>query len=85
MLWPQFTYMALGIVALYHGLFGLSDVNISVRLANISVMLFFMFMVSGIVRAAFYGIEMPRIESPLRIRRRLGFIESHTVSTSGAD
>lgn len=85
MLWPQFTYMALGIVAFFHGLFGLHEVSISVRLANISVMLFFMFMVSSIVSAAFYGIEMSRIESPLRIRRRLGFIESRTISTSGAD
>ena len=55
MLWPQFLYILLGIMAILNSFFGLQNVDISTKIANVSVLLFFMFMVSSICKAAFYG------------------------------
>ncbi len=56
LVWPQFLYLFLG-TALIIRAFWWHDVAMSTRLTNIGTLLFFMFMVSGICRAAFYGVS----------------------------
>lgn len=56
MLWPQFTYLAVGVLALWHGMFGMPDVDLATRLVNIGSLLFYLVMLSGICGAAFYGM-----------------------------
>ncbi|WP_420631666.1 glycosyltransferase [Candidatus Leptofilum sp.] len=55
MLWPQFLYLFLGAMAILNSFLGLANVDVAVKVANVSVLLFFMFMVSSICKAAFYG------------------------------
>ena len=55
MLWPQFLYLLLGALAILNSFFGLQIVDVATKIANVSVLLFFMFMVSSICKAAFYG------------------------------
>lgn len=57
MLWQQFTYIALGSGLILYALFAMPHVSLATRLTNIGVLLFFMFMVSGICRAAFYAVS----------------------------
>jgi len=57
MLWPQFLYLFLGILALLNAVFGLQSVAMATKVANASVLLFFMFMIGGICKAAFYGLN----------------------------
>jgi cellulose synthase (UDP-forming) len=54
-LWAQFLYLVLGTVAIIYTLFAPYEVVLETRLINIGILLFFMFMMSGICRAAFYG------------------------------
>jgi hypothetical protein len=56
MLWPQFTYLAVGALALWHGIFGMPDISMGTRLVNIGSLLFYLVMLSGICGAAFYGM-----------------------------
>jgi hypothetical protein len=57
LLWPQFLYLLVGLIAIIHGLIGLPEIALGMRLTNIGVVVFFMWMVSAICRAAFYGVE----------------------------
>ncbi len=57
LLWPQFLYLLVGLIAIIHGLIGLPEIALGTRLTNIGVVVFFMWMVSAICRAAFYGVE----------------------------
>jgi cellulose synthase (UDP-forming) len=72
LLWLQFLYIILGLVAIVYGLFGLPNVDLGERLANIGVVVFFIYMISMICRAAFYGVEsmlprwLARMVSPRR-------------------
>lgn len=59
LLWAQFAYLLISMAAIIHALFWMADVPLSTRLANIGVALFFMYMISPICRAAFYGIHSP--------------------------
>jgi cellulose synthase (UDP-forming) len=59
MLWVQFLYLFAGAGAIVYALFWLPEFGWAQRLTNIAILLFFMFMVSGICRAAFYNIPMP--------------------------
>ncbi len=59
MVWPQFLYLLLGIFAVGRGLFGMPEIALVTRLTNVGVLLFFMLMVSGICRAALYGVTLP--------------------------
>ncbi len=54
-LWAQFIYLFLGMAAIIQGIFAPYEVALETRLINIGILLFFMFMMSGICRAAFYG------------------------------
>ncbi len=59
LIWPQFAYLLLGTAAILNGLVGLTDVDLGVRLTNIGIVIFFMYMVSGICAASLYGLELP--------------------------
>ncbi len=58
MLWQQFLYIIVGLCLSIYALFWMPDAAMSARLTNVGILLFYMFMVSGICRAAFFGIEM---------------------------
>ncbi len=86
LVWVQFAYIVIGAIAVFNGLFALNEISFMVRLANIAVVLFFMFMVSAITNAAFYGVSFPRIKSPFHIRRRLGSFNTASIQEgSGTD
>ncbi|WP_420645276.1 glycosyltransferase [Candidatus Leptofilum sp.] len=55
MLWPQFLYIFLGVLAVLNSFLRLHYVDVATKVANVSVLLFFMFMVGSICKAAFYG------------------------------
>lgn len=59
LVWPQFIYCILGIVATINGIFGLPDINWQSKLANLGVLWFFMYMTSAICIAAFHGVDWP--------------------------
>ena len=67
LLWPQFLYLFAGVVAIIYGLFGLSEIDLTTRLSNIAVLLFFMFMVGAICKTAFYGFEFRVLERMSRL------------------
>jgi len=69
MLWPQFSYLIIGTLAILRGLFLLPDVALVTRMTNIFILMFFMFMVSGICQAAFYGVEMPHKKLAFYLKR----------------
>jgi hypothetical protein len=56
MIWQQFAYVTLGAILVVRGLFFLPEVALSTRLVNVGILGFFMVMVGGICRAAFYGM-----------------------------
>jgi cellulose synthase (UDP-forming) len=58
LLWPQFLYLALGVIMSFRALFLLPQVELSIRVANVIILGCFMFMVSRICRAAFYGVRL---------------------------
>lgn len=75
LIWPQYLYLFAGVVAIIHALVGLPEVDFAARLANIGILLFFMYMVSGIIGASLYGVKVPRPVSRrvvVRARRRVG-------------
>jgi cellulose synthase (UDP-forming) len=57
LLWAQFLYLALGVFALLRTLLAMPEVELTTRLTNCGVLLFFMVMMSCICRAAFYSTE----------------------------
>lgn len=88
MLWPQFLYLVVGAVAILNGLFGLPQVSLGTRLTNIGILLFFMYMVSAICLASFYGVEPPYKQYVARIKSRLQQPVARAVKqvhSSGAD
>ncbi len=58
LLWPQFLYLFAGTAAILYGLVGLPDIALGTRLTHSAIILFFMWMLSAICRAAFYGVEI---------------------------
>lgn len=83
LLWPQFLYLFISAIAIVRSLFWADNtVSLATRLVNVSVLLFFMFMVSEICRASFYGVTTKEIVAtyaqmltPLKQRFTI-FIES---------
>lgn len=65
LLWPQFLYLIVSVIFILRALFWMPEVDFTMRLANIMVLLFFVVMISQICRAAFYGVELPWIQ-PIR-------------------
>ncbi|MEP7287420.1 MAG: glycosyltransferase family 2 protein [Chloroflexota bacterium] len=57
LLWAQFLYIGLGVVAILRALFFMPNVDLVARVTNIGILIFFMVMVGGMCRAAFYGME----------------------------
>ncbi len=57
LLWPQFLYIAISLVLMIRALFWMNDVNLANRLTNVSILIFFAFMMSAICVAAFYGVD----------------------------
>lgn len=57
LLWMQFAYVLIGLVAVAHSLFGQTGSDLGSLLTNAAIVLFFIFMLSAICRAAFYGVE----------------------------
>jgi cellulose synthase (UDP-forming) len=68
--WPQFLYMIAGAAAIIYGLFFMPEVNLGARLTNSAILLFFMFLVSGIVQASFYGVTLPHQRLARYIQQR---------------
>lgn len=69
LVWPQFFYIGFGVCASLYGLFGLPEVELDTRLTNVAILLFFMYMTSGICRAAFYG------SGPILFARVVGILQ----------
>lgn len=55
LVWQQFAYIALGTVLGLKALLWMPEVPLSTRLVNVGVIAFYIVMVGGICRAAFYG------------------------------
>lgn len=55
LIWQQFAYLALGAALIPWALFGLTHIPFATRLVNVGVIVFYMVMVAGICRAAFFG------------------------------
>lgn len=56
LLWPQFLYLLISLIVIVRSLFWVDSISLSTRLVNAGIVLFFMFMISGICRASFYGV-----------------------------
>ncbi|MBZ0290767.1 MAG: glycosyltransferase, partial [Anaerolineae bacterium] len=69
MIWTQYLYLAGGAGAIVYSILGTPEVNIGARLTNIAILLFFMFLVSGIVQASFYGVTLPHQRAARYLRR----------------
>jgi cellulose synthase (UDP-forming) len=69
MIWPQFLYLIFGGFAIVYGLLFMTEVNLGARLTNSAILLFFMFLVSGIVQASFYGVTLPHQRLARYLRR----------------
>jgi len=57
LLWPQFLYIVSGIVISIYALASISEAHTAEVWTNIGIFAFFAFMLSGICRASFYGVE----------------------------
>ena len=55
LVWQQFAYIAVGTLLIARSLFWMPEVPLATRLVNMGVILFYMVMISGICRAAFFG------------------------------
>ncbi|MDX2137677.1 MAG: glycosyltransferase [Chloroflexota bacterium] len=55
LLWMQFVYILLGIIALVNAFVFRTGDDLGTRVTNAFILLFFMYMMSGIIRASFYG------------------------------
>lgn len=87
MIWAQFLYIIAGVAAILYALFATPQVSLAARLTNSAILLFFMFLVGGIVQASFYGVTLPhqRVINWMRQRVLLNPIggitpESDTIS-----
>lgn len=78
LLWPQFLYLFIGLGMIIKAIYWMPDVPPSTRIANISILLYFMYMVSGICRAAFYG--MPALHKGIAIFLNSKIIHRRTWS-----
>ncbi len=70
LIWPQFAYLLLGLAAIINGLFGLPAVDLGVRLTNMGMVVFFMYMISGICGASLYGLQLPFVGMLRDLRTR---------------
>jgi cellulose synthase (UDP-forming) len=77
-LWAQFLFLLVGAAAVIYGIFTPYDVALETRLINIGILLFFMFMMSGICRAAFYGSRPIDFSSAAKFFER----DANSVSNS---
>ena len=73
MLWMQFLYLIAGAAAIVYALVATPQADPLARLTNSAILLFFMFLVSGICAASFYGLDFApaRSLSAAQQRRRL--------------
>ena len=60
LLWPQFLYIFAGFGLIAKTVYNFDRVDPSAQITNVCILLYFMFMVSGICRAAFYGMNAQR-------------------------
>lgn len=58
MIWPQYLFLIVGMIAIFHALFFAPNFNLSTRITNIGILVFFMYMVSGIIEASWYGVKI---------------------------
>lgn len=78
LIWPQFLYLLVGLSVIVYGLFWLTEVRLSTRLANIGILLFFMYMVSQICRSAFYSISFGFLDN-LQVRAEALFRQARPL------
>jgi cellulose synthase (UDP-forming) len=71
LLWVQFLYLFIGATLIIKALFWMPEAGLSNRFTNIVILLFFMFMVSGICRASFYGVTSPHKKLLAALKARL--------------
>ena len=73
MLWPQFATMGLGLVAAVVGVVRFGAAHPAAVVTNIGIILYYLLMLGGICRAAFYGVgpaDLPLIGTLLRLGKR---------------
>ena len=87
MIWIQYTYMVLGVIAVLYATFGLQSVAWSTRLANVAVLALFLTLMSGICKASFYGLSTPRLLQAIRAQlfNRRAQPEATNQSTQAAN
>ncbi len=66
LLWAQFLYLLAGAVFGIRALFWMPEIDLSMRVANLAILLFFMLMLSCICRAAFYRMDWSLVRWPLK-------------------
>lgn len=68
LLWAQFLYLFAGAAVILRELFIAAGATLVTHLTNITILLFFMVMMSRICSAAFYGMGRPALRSPIVLR-----------------
>lgn len=58
LLWQQFVFVLVSIIVSLRALFFMPDADSGTKLANIAILVFFIFMISAICRAVFYGTNV---------------------------
>ncbi|HML24442.1 MAG TPA: glycosyltransferase [Aggregatilinea sp.] len=58
LLWAQFLYVTVGIMVALRALLWEPETNLITQLTNVVLLMFFIFLISGICRAAFYGVDL---------------------------
>ena len=79
MLWMQFLYLTVGVVAIIYALVAAPQADVLARLTNTAILMFFMFLVSGICAAAFHGLSSPF--ASLNIVQRRAARQAMTLDT----
>ncbi|WP_119072769.1 glycosyltransferase [Aggregatilinea lenta] len=65
LLWVQFLYVFAGVAVAFRALLWEPETNLVTQLTNVILLMFFIFLISGICRAAFYGVDL----APWRVAR----------------
>lgn len=71
MLWPQFTYIALALALIVRALIVVPGDNLTAMITNVGMALTFVYLMSGICSAAFYGLRLPAVLRPRWVLGRI--------------
>ncbi len=65
LLWPQFLFLFVGAAVIVRAIFWMPNVSALTRMSNIAVLILLMALMSGICRAAFYGVSRKEVVAGL--------------------